>query len=492
MSPSPDKALTPREQRAIIFGLLLSMLLAALDQTIVAPALPTIGAGLADVSQLAWVVTAYLVAATAVTPLYGKLADIHGRRVMLNGAIAVFVVGSVLCALSPSVLLLSISRAVQGLGGGGLIALAQTTIGDAVAPRERARYQGLIASVFASASIAGPVLGGFFAQHLHWSYIFWINVPLGALAMVVMNRALKDLPQNHRKHRLDFLGAALMLTGTLALLFALSWGGVRFAWTSPTILVLLLGFFVFAVLFVWRLLRAEEPLLPLDVLRDRVVVHGSAAASFCMGGFVGLVVHVPLYLEQVVGLNASEAGLALIALMVATPVGATISGRAMVKLDRYKLFALIGTPIAIAGMLILAWFGASMPLIGIELTLAMTGLGVGTMFPVTTVAVQNAVDRGHLGVVTGVLNFNRQLASAITVAAFGAIMLSVAGPSFVGGEVGSTASTLPDVADIARGYRFVFLAAAASLGIGLINLVLMEERPLRSGTHPPPTGAIEA
>lgn len=490
MAATPSKNLTPKEQRAIIFGLLLSMLLAALDQTIVAPALPTIGAGLGDVSQLSWVVTAYLLAATTVTPLYGKLADIYGRRVMLNSAIVVFVTGSVLCALAPSVLLLSIARAVQGLGGGGLIALAQTTIGDAVAPRERARYQGLIASVFASASIAGPLLGGFFAEHLHWSYIFWINLPLGAVAMLAMNRALKDLPQNHHPHKLDLLGAGLMLIGTLALLFALTWGGVRFDWLSPPILILLAIFAVFAVVFFWHLRRAAEPLLPLDVLSDKVVLRGITAASFGMGSFVGLVVHVPLYLEQVAGLSASQAGLALIALMIATPIGATISGRAMVKLDHYKLFALIGVPISTMGLIVLGLFGTALPLWAIEILLAATGMGVGTMFPVTTVAVQNAVDKRHLGVVTGMLNFNRQLVSALMVAAFGAIMLGVAGPAAVGGELGSTAPAPPHVADMARGYQYVFLAAAASMAIGLVNLIVMEERPLRSSATPQTAGEI--
>jgi EmrB/QacA subfamily drug resistance transporter len=486
MPAAPRKALSPKEQRAIIFGLMLAMLLAALDQTIVAPALPTIGAGLGDVNQLSWIVTAYLLSATIVTPLYGKLADIHGRRVMLNGAIFIFVLGSVLCALSPSVLLLSLSRGVQGLGGGGLIALAQTTIADAVAPRERARFQGLIASVFASASIAGPLLGGFFAEHLHWSYIFWINLPLGILAMLVMNRALKDLPQNHHPHKLDLLGALLMLIGTLGLLFALTFGGVRYDWDSLPILTLVVVFIVFGTAFIWHLRRAAEPLLPLDVMRDRVVVHGIFAAAFGMGGFVGLVVHVPLFLEQVIGLTASQAGMALMALMVCTPIGATISGRAMSKLNHYKLFALIGAPLAVIGLLVLSWFGARLPLPAIEAVLALTGLGVGTTFPVTTVSVQNAVDQRHLGVATGMLNFTRQLVSALTVATFGTIMLSVAGPAVVGGEIGSTASTFPDVDSIAHGYRFVFLAAAISMALGLLNLILLEERPLRATTHTAP------
>jgi MFS family permease len=202
------------------------------------------------------------------------------------------------------------------------------------------------------------------------------------------------------------------------------------------------------------------------------------------------VVHVPLYLEQVLGLSASQAGLALIALMLATPVGATLSGRAMVKLEHYKRFALIGVPASTAGLIVLGLFGSALPLWAIELALVATGMGVGTMFPVTTVAVQNAVDKRHLGVTTGMLNFTRQLLSALMVAAFAAIMLGVAGPHVVGGELGSTAPTLPDVADLARGYRYVFLAAAASMVLGLVNLVIMEERPLRSSATPPQT-AVE-
>ena len=219
--------------RRILLGLMLAMFLSALDQTIVATALATIGRAYADVQNLAWVVTAYLLAATAVTPLYGKLSDIHGRRPVMLGGIAIFVAGSIACALSPSMPALIAARALQGLGGGGLIALSQTIVGDAVSPRERGRYQGYFGAVFAVSSIAGPVLGGVFAEHLHWSLIFWINLPLGLAAYFITGRALRALPRHERPHDLDFLGAALMVAGTIALLLALNWGGMRFACSPP-------------------------------------------------------------------------------------------------------------------------------------------------------------------------------------------------------------------------------------------------------------------
>ena len=269
--------------RSIVLGILLAMLLAALDQTIVATALPTIGRELHDLDNLPWVVTAYLLTSTAVTPLYGKLADIHGRRITLLIGIATFVVGSIACALAPTMLTLILARALQGLGGGGLISLAQTIIGDVIAPKERGRYQAYIASVFVSSSVAGPALGGFLAEHLHWSMIFWINLPLGLLAFWMTNRVLRQLPRHERPHQLDLLGAALMVVATVLLLLALSFGGTRLPWGSGPILALLAGSAVVWALFVLRLATAVEPLLPLSVVlqpgggrrhRRRLLRHG--------------------------------------------------------------------------------------------------------------------------------------------------------------------------------------------------------------------------
>src|SRR5215204_1183958 len=273
LRPAPGP-LSHREIRAIIGGIIVAMLLAALDQTIVATALPTIGRELGDVEDMPWVVTAYLLASTAVTPLYGKFSDSHGRRITLLIGIVTFIVGSLACALAPTMFLLIAARLVQGLGG-GLISLAQTIIADIVAPKERGRYQVYIASVFVSASLLGPVLGGFFAEHLHWSVIFWINLPLGALAFWMSNAALKRLPRYDRRHRLDVLGAALLMGATVALLLALNWGGVRYAWLSAPIAGLLAGSAALSAALALRLHTAREPLIPLDILRNPVVRMGT-------------------------------------------------------------------------------------------------------------------------------------------------------------------------------------------------------------------------
>src|SRR3954454_11743628 len=299
---------------------MVAMFLAALDQTIVATAMPTIGSDLVDFEHLPWVVTAYLLTATAVTPLYGKLADIIGRRTTLLTAIAVFVLGSAFCALAPNMLALILARGLQGLGGGGLISLAQTIVADLVSPKERARYQVYFASVFVTSSLLGPVLGGFFAEHLHWSVIFWINLPLGLLALWMSNAALKRLPRHDRPHSLDLLGAALMVAGTVSFMLCLNWAGVRYAWLSPQVLGVLAASAVLWVLFVLRLRHAPEPLIPPTIFRNPVVRMGTLSACFGMGTFIGLTIFVPVYFESVRGLSSSTSGLALMPLMVGTVV----------------------------------------------------------------------------------------------------------------------------------------------------------------------------
>ncbi|MCR4281553.1 MAG: MFS transporter, partial [Bauldia sp.] len=427
--------LDPASIRRIVIGVMLAMLLAAIDQTIVATALPTIGSELGDLEHLPWVVTAYLLSATAVTPLYGKLADIIGRRTTLLTAIVVFIVGSALCALAPTMWILILARFIQGLGGGGLIALGQTVVGDIIPPRERMRYQAYFASVFVTSSIAGPVLGGFFAERLHWSFIFWINLPLGALAFLITNDVLKRLPRHERPHKLDVIGAVLMVLATVALLLALSWGGGTYPWSSVEIVGLLAVSLAAWVLFVVRLMTAAEPFVPLAVMFNPVVGTGTATNFFVMGTLVALSIYVPIYFETVAGLTASQSGFALIALMGGTVTGAQISGRIMAWTPRYKLGPLAGLVVSIAALAFLALTAAWQPLWGVEVLLALTGLGLGTIFPVTTVAVQNAVEPHQLGTATASFNFFRSLGSAIFVAGFGAIFLGGLGLS--GRPIGS-------------------------------------------------------
>ena len=334
--------LTEKEKNAIIGGVLLSMLLAALDQTIVAPAMPTIGGALGHAEYLPWIVTGYLLTATAVAPLYGKLSDVYGRRPIIYAAILIFLAGSLISAMAPNMLVLVAGRAVQGIGGGGLFALAQTVIGDLVPPRERARYAAWIAGTWAVASIAGPLLGGTFAEHLHWSLIFWINIPLGLLAMAIINNPLKKLPVAARHHSIDALGALLLIAATALLLLALNWAGSRHPWLSPEILGLLGCSAAFWAAFALRLMRAAEPLISLEVLGNPIVLTGTLAMFLLQAANVGLAVYLPVYLQSVLGLSVSASGTAMLGLLLGTVAGATFSGQTIPRFTHYKRIAMIG------------------------------------------------------------------------------------------------------------------------------------------------------
>ena len=485
-APAQPRPLTHPEVRAIVLGIMLAMFLGALDQTIVATALPTIGRHFSNLGDLAWVVSAYLLTATAVTPLYGKLSDIHGRRAMMLIAIVIFVAGSLVCAMAPSMIALVLGRALQGAGGGGLMVLAQTIIADIVSPRERGRYQGYIGAVFATSSIGGPVLGGFLTEHLDWSLIFWINLPLGLAALGMTSNVLKLVPFHPRKHRLDIIGAALMVSASVALLLALSWGGRRFDWISAQTGALLLTSAILWGLFAWRLVSTREPFLPLTVLGNPVVRCAALAGACNMSVLVGMTIFVPLYFEVVLHLSASQSGLALIPLMGATVVLSTITGRLMMHMEHYKRVPLIGLTLAIVSLGPLAIWPGSMPIALVLVQLTLIGGGLGTVFPVSTVCMQNAVTRTQMGIATGAANFFRALFSALVVAVLGAIVLGG-----LGGVTGMSVEMLARAASahaLSFAFRFVFLACALVLTFGMAFLIAMEQRPLK-GPSPPLGGA---
>ena len=470
-------ALSHAEVRVVVLGLMLTLFLGALDQTIVATALPTMGRAFNDIENLSWVVTAYLLTATATTPLYGKLSDIYGRRAIMLAGIVIFIAGSVACAMAPSMTALILGRALQGLGGGGLMSLTQTIIADIVTPRERGRYQGYFGAVFASSSIGGPVLGGVLTEHLHWSLIFWINLPLGLIALALTSNVLRRIPLHKREHALDLPGALLMMAAAIALLLALTWGGVRFAWLSLPVLSLFAGSAILWSLFSWRLVRAPEPFLPLSVLANPIVRTATLAGSCCMGVLVGLTIFVPLYFETVIHFSASQSGLALIPVMGASVVAATWSGRTMVAVEHYKRMALAGIGLAIGALGALAIWPVGLPIFVTIAIMTVAGFGIGAVFPVTTVAMQNAVSGRHMGIATGALNFFRSLASAITVALLGAIVLGGIGAAG-GVSVEALARTASEPA-LAHAFRFVFLACMLILCFGLAFLIGMEQKPLR-------------
>lgn len=476
MAPPP---LDHATVRSIIIGIMLAMFLSALEQTIIAPALPTMGRALGSVEQLSWVVTAYLLSATAATPLFGKLSDIYGRRAMMLTAVGIFIAGSVACALAPNMLTLILARALQGIGGGGILPLSHTIIADLVAPRQRPRYQAYTAVMFTAASIAGPVLGGLLTEYLHWTMIFWINLPLGLAALVMTDRALRKLPRNDRPHQLDLLGAALMVGAALSLMLALD-AGSHAGWGSARVFGLIGLSMLLWGLFAARLLTAPEPFIPLTMLKEPIVAYATMGGFLAIGTLTALSIFVPMYLELVLGLSAGKSGIALIAFMAGTVAGSLIAGRLVLMVTHYRWVPAGGLLIALTAIVALAIGTPGWSLWQATLLLGIFGTGMGPMYPLTTVLVQNVVPPYQLGVATGMVNFYRLLGGALVVAVFGAIVL--------GGVETARLDTLNAAAraggDFSGAFRWVFAVAGVLVVASMIPMLLMEERPLR-GTPAP-------
>jgi EmrB/QacA subfamily drug resistance transporter len=479
---APTAALTPGEVRTILMSLMLTMFLAALDQTIVATALPTIGRQFQDVSSLSWVITAYLLASTAVAPVFGTLSDIYGRRAMIIAALSLFIAGSILCALAPNMPVLILARGLQGLGGGGIMPIVQTVISDVVTPRERGQYQAYFSGVWVAAGIGGPILGGVFAEHLHWSMIFWINVPLGFASLTLLLPKMAKIPVFHRKRKVDWFGGVLLMASAVVFMLVLTWGGNRYLWLSPVIMAMVGASVALALAFVWHAGNAEEPFLPLPLMGGTVVPYAMAAGGCALGAILGLTVHLPLYYEVVYHLSASEAGLALIPLAAISTGGAAIAGRTMMRAKHYKRVAIIGTACAALAGLALAL--TALPLWALLVLLSVFALGLGTAFPVSVVSIQSAVARSQVGTITGAMNFFRALMASFTVAAFSAILLMALGADIsLGGEHRGPVNSIP-AADMIAAFRYVFGAAAALLAGASLCMILMEEKPLAGPATP--------
>jgi EmrB/QacA subfamily drug resistance transporter len=484
-SLAPRAPLTHREVRTILMSLLLTMFLAALDQTIVATALPTIGRQFHDVTNLSWVITAYLLASTAVAPVFGTLSDIYGRRGMIITALGLFIAGSILCAVAPNMTVLILGRGLQGLGGGGIMPVVQTVISDVVSPRERGQYQAYFSGVWMLAGIGGPILGGVFAEHLHWSMIFWINVPLGLLSLAMLLANMGKIPVFHRRRKVDWLGGVLLMASAVVIMLVLTWGGTRYPWLSPTIMAMIGASAALSFAFVWHARAANEPFLPLSLMGGSVAPFALAAGGCAFGAMLALTVHLPLYYEVVYHLSASEAGLALIPLAAISTGGAAIAGRTMARAKHYKRVAIIGTTWAALLACVMAL--TTLPLWGLLALLSLFALGLGTVFPVSVVALQNSVARAQVGTITGAMNFFRALMASFMVAAFSAILLMALGADIsLAGEHSGPVNSIP-VTDMITAFRYVFGAAAALLACSALCMVAMAEKPLAG----PPSRPVE-
>jgi EmrB/QacA subfamily drug resistance transporter len=409
--------------RLIFIALMLVLLLAALDQTIVSTALPTIVGDLGGLAHLSWVVTAYLLAATITGPLYGKLGDLYGRKKVLQAAIVIFLVGSVLCGLSQSMAELIAFRTVQGLGAGGLMVVTFAVVADIIPPRERGKYQGYFGAVFGVSTVIGPLLGGFFVDHLSWRWIFYVNVPVGAVALSVIAIAFHTR-EVHTKHAMDYLGAVLLAGALASIVLFTSLGGTTWAWSSPKIVVLMVLSVVLVPAFVWVESRAAEPILPLELFRNRTFAVTSAVGFIVGFALFGAVTYMPLYLQVTKGSSPTVSGLQLTPLMAGVLISSIVSGQVISRVGRYRMFPIWGTGIMAIGMFLLSRLGAGTSTWFAALFAAVLGLGLGMVMQVLILAVQNSVDRSMVGVATSGSTLFRQIGGSIGVALFGTIFAS--------------------------------------------------------------------
>lgn len=483
----------------VLAALMLTLLLAALDQTIVSTALPTITSELGGLAHLSWVVTAYLLAATASTPIWGKISDLYGRKLLLQAAVVLFVISSALAGLSQTMGALIATRALQGLGGGGLMVLVMAVLADLVPPRERGRYSGMFGAVFGLASIVGPLLGGFFTEELSWRWIFYINLPLGVAAFLVLGAVL-HLPRHRSRHTIDWLGAAVLVAGVTALLLVTVWGGREYDWLSPQVLSLAAVGVAALAVFVWQELRAREPIVSMSLFRNRVFTVTSAIGFLVGFAMFGAIVYLPIYLQVVTGSPPTRAGLELLPLMAGLVTTSIASGLIIARTGRYKIFPVVGTALATLGLFLLSRLGTDTPYWQIALGMLVLGTGIGNVMQVLLLAVQNAVPVSELGAATSASAFFRSIGGSFGTAVFGAVWagrlaaeLDRALPPGArpAGDVTSSLGAIRALpaavqesvlAAFARSIDTTFLVAVPIMALGVVLALLLPEVPLRR-TH---------
>ena len=465
---------------AIYAGLMVTLLLAALDQTIVATALPKIVGDLGGITQYSWVFTAYMLTSTVTVPLYGKLGDVYGRKNLFLFAIVVFLVGSALCGLATSMTQLVVFRALQGIGAGGLFPLSLAVIGNIVPPRDRGKWQGLIGAVFAASSIAGPAVGGFIVDNTTWRWVFLVNLPVGGVALAVISITMpRRAPQTQQA--IDWLGAAVLAAGIGALLMGLVWGGKQYPWGSPHVVGALVLAAVLLVAFAFVERRARAPILPFEILRNPIVAGSVACMALVGMAMFGTISYVPLFVQGVIGTSATSSGVVLTPLMLGAITTSMLTGQLVSRTGRYRWNAILGPVVLTAGMFLLWRMNASTTNGEAARNMVIAGIGIGSMMQVFVLSVQNAVPRAHIGSATALTQFSRQIGATIGVTVIGAIV-NHGLPSGVSGAEGVGIHRLPLKAreGLAAAIHPAFLVAVCVAAcVWLIAVLFVKEQVLR-------------
>lgn len=501
----PELLLTPRRRNLVFLAVLFGMLLAALDQTIVATALPTVVADLGGARHQSWVVTSYLLASTIVTAVVGKVGDLFGRKVVFQAAVLFFLAGSVLCGLSGSMTMLVAARALQGIGGGAMMVTATALIGEVIPLRDRGRYQGALGAVFGVTTVIGPLLGGFFTDHMSWRWAFWVNVPVGILVLVIAAGAIPALVRSGRRPAIDYVGILFVGLGASGLTLATSWGGGEYAWTSPMIIGLFIGSIIALVLFVRAETRAAEPILPMRLFRSPVFTV-CCVLSFIVGfAMLGALTFLPTFMQFVDGVSATESGLRTLPMVAGLLITSTGSGALVGRTGRYKIFPVMGTAIMVVGFLLLSRMDATTPFVLQSLYLFILGTGIGLCMQVLILTVQNTSRFDDLGVATSGVTFFRTIGSSFGAAIFGSLFanflssrlvtaIAESGAPPAAGESPKVLHELPPeiAAPIVEAYAdslgLVFLCAAPVALLGFVVSLFLKEVPLQELD---PTAAVD-